>query len=50
MAVTPVTRARGLGYIDPKRMEQTRDVVADAFNLPRRIPVEDLYAPGFAGK
>ncbi len=50
LAVTPVTRARGLGYIDPKRMELTRDVVADAFNLPRRIPVEDLYAPGFAGK
>ncbi len=50
LAVTPVTRARGLGYIDPKRMEQTRDVVAEAFNLPRRLPVEDLYAPGFAGK
>lgn len=50
LAVTPVTRARGLGYIDPKRMELTRDVVAEAFNLPRRIPVEDLYAPGFAGK
>ncbi len=50
LAVTPLTRARGLGYIDPKRMEQTRDVVAEAFNLPRRLPVEDLYAPGFAGK
>jgi NitT/TauT family transport system substrate-binding protein len=50
LAVTPITRARGLGYIDPKKMEQTRDVVADSFNLPRRIPVEDLYAPGFAGK
>lgn len=50
LAVTPVTRARGLGYIDPKKMEQTRDVVVEAFTLPRRIPVEDLYAPGFAGK
>ena len=50
LAVTPVTRARGLGYVDPKRMEQTRDVVAEAFNLPRRLPVEDLFAPGFAGK
>ena len=50
LAVTPLTRARGLGYIDPKRMGQTRDVVAEAFNLPRRLPVEDLYAPGFAGK
>src|SRR5574341_253271 len=48
LAVTPVTRARGLGYVDPKRMEQTRDVVAEAFNLPRRLPVEDLFAPGFA--
>lgn len=50
LAVTPVTRAHGLGYIDPKRMELTRDVVAEAFNLSRRLPVEDLYAPGFAGK
>ncbi len=50
LAVTPLTRARGLGYIDPKKMEQTRDVVVEAFTLPRRIPVEDLYAPGFAGK
>jgi len=50
LAVTPLTRARGLGYVDPKRMELTRDVVAEAFNLPRRLPVEDLYAPGFAGK
>ena len=50
LAVTPLTRAHGLGYIDPKKMEQTRDVVVEAFNLPQRIPVEDLYAPGFAGK
>jgi NitT/TauT family transport system substrate-binding protein len=50
LAVTPVTRARGLGYIDPRKMEQTRDVVAESFSLSRRIPVEDLYAPGFAGK
>ncbi|HEY7676792.1 MAG TPA: ABC transporter substrate-binding protein [Candidatus Methylomirabilis sp.] len=50
LAVTPLTRAHGLGYIDPKKIEQTRDVVAEAFNLARRIPVEELYAPGFAGK
>jgi NitT/TauT family transport system substrate-binding protein len=50
LAVTPLTRAHGLGYIDPKKMEQTRDVVVEAFNLPRRLPVEELYAPGFAGK
>ncbi len=50
LAVTPLTRAHGLGYIDPKKMEQTRDVVAEAFNLPQRIPLEELYAPGFAGK
>jgi NitT/TauT family transport system substrate-binding protein len=50
LAVTPLTRAHGLGYIDPKKMEQTRDVVVEAFTLPRRLPVEELYAPGFAGK
>ncbi len=50
LAVTPVTRAHGLGYIDPKQMERTRDVVVEAFNLPRRLPIEELYAPGFAGK
>ncbi len=50
LAVTPLTPQRGLGYIDPKKMEQTRDVVAESFNLSKRIPVEDLYAPGFAGQ
>ncbi len=50
LAVTPVTRARGLGYIDPKKMEQTRDVIAEAFNVTKRLPIEDFYAPGFAGK
>lgn len=50
LAVTPLTRARGLGYIDPKKMEQTRDVVAEAFNVTKRLPIEDFYAPGFAGK
>ena len=50
LAVTPLTRQRGLGYIDPRKMEQTRDVVAEAFGLAKRIPVEELYAPGFAGK
>jgi NitT/TauT family transport system substrate-binding protein len=50
LAVTPQTRQRGLGFIDPKKMEQTRDVVAESFNLSKRIPVEDLFAPGFAGK
>ena len=50
LAVTPITRAHGLGYIDPKKMEQTRDVVLEAFKLSKRLPVEDFYAPGFAGK
>jgi NitT/TauT family transport system substrate-binding protein len=50
LAVTPLTRARGLGYIDPKKMEQTRDVVLEAFNVSKRLPVEEFYAPGFAGK
>ena len=50
LAVTPLTRARGLGYIDPKKMEQTRDVVIEAFQVSRRLPIEDFYAPGFAGK
>jgi NitT/TauT family transport system substrate-binding protein len=50
LAVTPLTRARGLGSIDPQKMEQTRDVVIEAFNLAKRLPIEDFYAPGFAGK
>jgi len=50
LAVTPLTRAHGLGYIDPKQMEQTRDVVVEAFSLPKRLPIEEFYAPGFAGK
>lgn len=41
---TPETRAHGLGYIDPKKMEKTRDVVSSALSLKRIVPVADIEA------
>ena len=39
-----------LGYINPKKMETTIDVVANAFKLKRPITASEVYAPGFVGK
>ena len=38
---------RGLGAIDAARMEKTRDLLSEALELPQRLPIDELYAPGF---
>lgn len=50
LAVTRVTQQHGLGYIDRLRVWKTIEVVSGAFHLTRPVQVEDLYAPGFAGR
>jgi NitT/TauT family transport system substrate-binding protein len=50
LAVTPLTRQRGLGYIDRLRIWRTLQVITEAFTLRNPVQVEDLYAPGFAGR
>ena len=41
---------RGLGEIDPARVEATLDVVKGAFRLATPITAADIYAAGFASK
>jgi NitT/TauT family transport system substrate-binding protein len=41
---------RGLGEIDPARVEATLDVVKGAFRLATPITAGDIYAAGFASK
>jgi NitT/TauT family transport system substrate-binding protein len=39
-----------VGFIDPKKMQATVDVVAGAFTLKHPVKAEDVSAPGFVGK
>lgn len=39
-----------LGYIEPKKMAHTINVVAAAFKLKNSVNVADVYAPGFVQK
>lgn len=39
-----------LGYIDPKRMQETVEIVAGAFKLKHPVKAADVYAPGFVKK
>ncbi|MCL4458654.1 MAG: ABC transporter substrate-binding protein [Chloroflexi bacterium] len=47
LAITDDTNKYGLGYIDPKRMEKTRDLLSEPLGAKRIVAVEELYAPGF---
>jgi NitT/TauT family transport system substrate-binding protein len=42
---TVQTRARGLGYIDPAKMENTRNIVSSALAVARILPLADIYVP-----
>ncbi|MCC7016870.1 MAG: ABC transporter substrate-binding protein [Rhodospirillales bacterium] len=47
MQSTPEIRRNGLGHIDRKRMETTRDNITPALSLKRTVPVEDIYVTGY---
>lgn len=47
MQSTPEIRSKGLGHIDRKRMETTRDNITPALSLKRTVPVEEIYVAGF---
>jgi len=44
---TKVTDAKGLGYIDPKRVDATLSVVNNFFKPKTRLTRNDVFAPGF---
>ena len=46
----PLTKERGLGWTEAKKMERTRDFLASAYNLTATIPLEDLYTNEFLPK
>jgi NitT/TauT family transport system substrate-binding protein len=41
---------RGLGAIDPARIEETIEVVKNVFKLKTPVHANDVYAPGFVGQ
>lgn len=45
--VGPAAQEKGLGYMDKKTMEYSRDLITKLFKLQTRVPVEDLYTNEF---
>jgi NitT/TauT family transport system substrate-binding protein len=50
MDTNPVLRKNGLGTVDVPRLDKTVDIVTEALSLKHKVPVADLYAPGFVPK
>jgi len=44
---TADVKTHGFGYIDEKRLAETRDIVTKAISLKRTVPIEDIYSKGF---
>jgi NitT/TauT family transport system substrate-binding protein len=44
---TSDVKTHGFGYIDEKRLTETRDLVTKAISLKRTVPIEDIYSKGF---
>lgn len=42
-----VTKQKGLGYIDPKRVDATTSIVNSFFKPKNRVTRNEVYAPGF---
>ncbi len=48
MAVTPVTQAKGLGYIDPQNMQKSVDFIVGNIGVTGKVPpTADLYTNDF---
>lgn len=50
LALTPDTRAKGIGWVDPARVQKTIDIMTTALELKRKVAVDEVYAPGFLGQ
>ncbi|MBI3078018.1 MAG: ABC transporter substrate-binding protein [Deltaproteobacteria bacterium] len=47
LVLSEEARQHGIGYISPERMQITRDIIAQAYNVKTEIPLEDLYTNEF---
>lgn len=47
LVLSEEARQHGIGYISRERMQLTRDVIAQAYNVKTEIPLEDLYTNDF---
>jgi len=47
LALTPETKAKGIGWVDPARVQKTIDIITTALELKRKVSVDEVYAPGF---
>ena len=50
MQTSPEILRDGLGQIDRKRMEATRDNITPALALKRTVPTEEIFVPGYLPK
>ncbi len=48
--VGPYTPERGLGWMDAKKMERTREFLATAYNVTATIPLDDIFTNEFLKK
>jgi NitT/TauT family transport system substrate-binding protein len=47
LMINPETKAHGIGYIDPTRMLETRDLILRLFNVDKKVPLNDLYTDAY---
>lgn len=48
--LTPTAYEKGIGYIDEKKMKLTSDVIYEFHDLPKAVPVQELYTNEFLPK
>jgi NitT/TauT family transport system substrate-binding protein len=47
LAQTDEAKQHGLGYMAKDKVEKTRDLITEAYNLKVNVPAEDLYTNEF---
>lgn len=45
--LTKTAQEKGLGYVDEKKMTYTRDLITKYMNLPRTVPLAEIYTNEF---
>jgi len=48
--MTPTAKTKGIGYITEEKMTVTRDIVTKYMNVPRVVPIQELYTLRFLPK
>lgn len=47
LALTEEAKAKGLGYMAPEKVERTRDIITEVYELKTKVPADDLYTNVF---